>query len=235
MDPEDMTSAPLWKYMDSRSWFDSLPWARGFVPGDVFIEKCQSKIPEKTTEATTRAGQAILSRVSNGSSNSAHALILLDPETMLIAESSGQDGPTQLVVRRGDFTVYRCMDRALRNRAAEVADYFTKPSPGFTPGGYARVKCAQSPPKSKNLGPGGEQYLDNLANIWASRGGLCGDQVCDDMFCSEFVIAMYELAHRRQDRSSYLFGVDPRAMSVKAMEAQLNSNALFQLLGRRTF
>src|SRR5262249_6529961 len=128
-------TASVWKYMDSRGWWESLPNVTfiSCYPGDVFVVKCYDGIPGSTTEAIIRAGQAVLSRASNGSSNSEHALILLDPATMRIAEAAGPDiGLRQAPIRGGDFTVHRCKNTTLREKVVEVTDYFTKSSPGFT-------------------------------------------------------------------------------------------------------
>jgi hypothetical protein len=228
-------TAALWKYMDDLKWWESLPTFHDedFLPGDVFIEKCYGAV-ESVNEAIIRAGQAVLSHVSNGSSNSAHALILLDPRyPMLIAEAAGGRGLRQETIRDGRFTVYRCTDKVVRELVVEVADYFTGISAGKGGGDYATLKCAVCTLRSKELGVGAEQYLKNLLRLWEQRGGLSGNQDLNDMFCSEFVMAMYEVARMRKfGATGGLFGgVDPRAMSVKALEAQLNANASFQLLG----
>lgn len=204
------------------------------VKGDIMLHKVFSfaggdgSIPLDSDAVLIRGGQAALSHVKGGSANSEHAAIVVDHGVRVDAHF-GRGGVTQTLIPKEPFVVYRCKDRTLAEAAAEIAIALAGEAQGkkIDHGGYAKLKAVMSVVRLKFKGHSAQKYLEKLADLVESEG----HKTAPDMFCSELVAACYEVAGMQHDKK--VFNVDPRGLSVKALEAMLEKKSdLFERKGR---
>jgi hypothetical protein len=209
------------------------------VAGDILIHKewGEHSFGKGGIGGKIRYGQAILSHVHGGSMNSEHLAICVE----------GGEHP-QVIEASDSFLAQRNMDlrdklvfRAhsiLADEAVFVARRLCGLDNGggrrqLVPGHYAMSKAKKSLLKNVKLMKQGKAFLDELYDdVYAmDKSPTPKRKRCPDMFCSEFVTACYEVAARKTKMPA--FGLDPRAMSPKAMEGHLKKRPLiFKEVGR---
>jgi hypothetical protein len=203
-----------------------------------------------------RSSQALFSHVRGGSAFSEHCILFArdeanDPvndEITVEAISTGvtvrqEVDPRQHLVYRfrgGDHAVRELM----RMRAVEVGMTLAGRNGGrklhyagvnVGPLGIPTKKALVSFFRSQKRGRFANAHLDRLYDgVYGSGGQVPKVR----MICSEFVATCYELAarylwHQNQYPYEYCLGIDPRAMTAKALEAALNARSnLFRIVGR---
>lgn len=247
------------KRLGERAAHQNLPKlkARDLLEGDILIAKVWGN--DAFDAAFVRASQAVFSHVRGGSSQSEHVLLnCLDGGTFTV-ETLSRGTCISYDVERRDHVVYRCSDRLLAREAsrvgkalAGVANIFVGTDVGDSPAlidakrgrAFAQhydqkkaevkyrnpVGMAASVFRSKRQGRFAEARIARLHDIAYGNKAATGIA----MICSEFIASCYEVAAAQLDSEApFGRGVDPRAMTAKALEAVLNrSGSLFKLEGR---
>ena len=170
-----------------------------------------------------RGAQAAFSH-ANGSSNDQHALIMVSATKT--AEAGGKGVHSSTVDTRAHL-VFRITDALLAHEAAYVGSRLIGQGGVITPGKYNVMGAGTTIFRHKNVGPRAIAYLQCVYDIVYSDKRAKGP----DMFCSQLVATCVEVAAMRLHRHG--LGVDPQAMSPKALEAAFKVHpGLFHLLGR---
>lgn len=207
-----------------------------------------------------RTSQAVFSHARGGSSQSEHVLLNCADGRVYVIESLGDGLNIGNSVRPRDHVVYSCMDETLRQEVCKVAEALAGVA-DITPlhedqgdtdelttaktfAAYAAHKAtvkyrsypglAQSVFRRKSQGRFANARLKKLYDVVYQGKSAAGIR----MICSEFAASCYEVAALKIERVTgknplpFGVGVDPRAMTAKALEAVLQrSNTCFLMAG----
>jgi len=225
--------------------------------GDILIAKVWGN--DAWDAAFVRAAQATFSHVRGGSSQSEHVLLNCRDGGTYTVETLSRGTYISYQVERRDHVVYRCRDVELAREASRVGQLLagvSKIAVGSQAGdgaeiiearqgmAYAQhynnkqaeikyrnpVGIASTVFRTKSRGRNGNARIAHLSDL--AYGGKSAAGV--SMICSEFIAACYEIASDKLGTPPpFGAGVNPGAMTAKALEAVLNRNgSLFKLKGR---
>ena len=183
-----------------------------------------------------RTGQAMFSWMRKSTSNSEHASIVTtgwavnDPVGFVCDANvtEGKDGVAIRPWKPREAYVYRCNNAWLSAEASRVAQNIAAKIRGKN-GFYDLKKAVKSVFKFKYVDKYTIKYINNC---YYYVYGESRDRTFPGMFCSEFAVLCYILALRRLGISPGNLNVDPRAISVKALQSLLERNASFSRAGR---
>jgi hypothetical protein len=215
---------PKVKFTKQKQNFDGLSDvdSSALIPGDVLI------LRQFAMDGVVR-GQAIFSHNRQGGHCTArHAIIATANGNVVHAVgASAVQARTAGIYSEyasnldGSYVVFRPTNTALGAEAATVAERLAGGNNGF-----GSWKSVFSVFRRQSIGRYADQYLADLQTKVYGQGAMQSPK----MFCSELVAACYEVAALQLSRNA--LGVDPRAMSVKALEAAIKHSGRFVVQGK---
>lgn len=219
---------------DAPSGRKLIPFAEG-PTGRVSLRDGDVLLLRDTSEAThklIKVGQSAGGTLGKGESSVTHVAIYAGGENMI--EASGASGLVRSALGdkpyKWDYLVFRYSDTGVANSALSWAQRWlgrrdSAKRLGKSYGGYTKKGAVKSIVYSSSFGSGAKSYIADL---------FLGKDV--EFFCSNFVVACYDVAHfsRTMDITTSLpwpFGLDARYVSPRRVHGFLMSSGAWTYLG----